>query len=503
MDDTNNFGSGLRNQLYDGEDYSQDGPPTDSATGEARSLRETELDNELSALTLDDAREYDKRARRNLVDLESEMIALQELNRQQAEELKKLKRMRQTESLRFEKEIRRRLDREDAMNDRIYDDADDDSDGSNNEQTLRCVPDKRGEKMIQNYKWPKLASVEFEGWRRLVFDQVASAKRSGINNNIINNSLKQHLMNEENIVNDFCRLTQTINTATLRGTIKLINTMNNDNNIYSPEERFSGLKLRRGESAAKYLGRLQCQFRDLFGTNAAGETRRIKQQFIDGFVLDGQTLEPEDKKICQAYANLTEMAIFAEEQMSRKTTQLSTMKNSYAGENINPDGTKGMDNPKYCPIDMMDQAPHMQHQLIPPPPPFPAQPILPSRCPGFENQKHRRPPLISAGPCADRVSLGEWSNGIASDGCFFCNRCLIKGHTSLDCPFFTACAKCADPPAEMGHSTKYHKRYWQRMHQQGGHHAPCAKTCPGPLQNHPIVPSSHAVYQQTDGQSNL
>merc|ERR1712087_201000 len=102
----NNFGSGLRNQLYDGEDYSQDGPPTDSATGEARSLRETELDNELSALTLDDTREYDKRARKNLVDLESEMIALQETNRQQAEELKKLKRMRQTESLRFEKEIR-------------------------------------------------------------------------------------------------------------------------------------------------------------------------------------------------------------------------------------------------------------------------------------------------------------------------------------------------------------------------------------------------------------
>ena len=114
MDDTNNFGSGLRNQLYDGEDYSQDGPPTDSATGEARSLRETELDNELSALTLDDAREYDKRARKNLVDLESEMIALKETNRQQAKELKKLK----TESLRFEKEIRRRLDREDAMDDR-------------------------------------------------------------------------------------------------------------------------------------------------------------------------------------------------------------------------------------------------------------------------------------------------------------------------------------------------------------------------------------------------
>ena len=168
---------------------------------------------------------------------------------------------------------------------------------------------------------------------------------------------------------------------------------------------------------------------------------------------------------------------------------------------INSNGTKGMDNPKYCPIDMMDQAPHMQHQLIPPSPHLPARPILPPKSPGFGNQK--RSPLISAGPYADRVSLGEYESGIASDGCFFCNRCLIKGHTSLDCPFFTACAKCADPPAEMGHSTKYHKRYWQRMHQQGGHHAPCAKTCPGPLQNHPIVPSSHAVYQQTDGQSNL
>ena len=202
-------------------------------------------------------------------------------------------------------------------------------------------------------------------------------------------------------------------------------------------------------------------------------------------MLDGQTLEPEDKKICQAYANLTEMAIFAEEQMSRKTTQLSTMKNSYAGENMGA----------------MDQAPHMQHQLIPPSPHLPARPILPPKSPGFGNQK--RSSLISAGPYADRVSLGEYESGIASDGCFFCNRCLIKGHTSLDCPFFTACAKCADPPAEMGHSTKYHKRYWQRMHQQGGHHAPYASTFPGPLQNHPIVSSFHAVDQQTNGQSLL
>ena len=204
MDDTNNFGSGLRNQLYDEEDYGQDGPPTDSATGEAKSLRETELDNELSALTLD-------------------LIALQETNRQQTEELKKLKRMRQTESLRSEKEIRnaknknknrkeqdnsdlihimneitklkacvrqltkektcsdrdigepeeessgcedhravvdgrqqrRRPDREDAMDDRGYDEADDDSDGSNNEQTSHCVPDERGEIKIKNYRWPK------------------------------------------------------------------------------------------------------------------------------------------------------------------------------------------------------------------------------------------------------------------------------------------------------------------------------------------------------------
>ena len=53
LDDMNNFGSGLRNQLYDEEAleewektaYGQDGPPMDSATGGARSLRETEIVN--------------------------------------------------------------------------------------------------------------------------------------------------------------------------------------------------------------------------------------------------------------------------------------------------------------------------------------------------------------------------------------------------------------------------------------------------------------------------
>ena len=387
----------------------------------------------------------------------------------------------------------------DAMDDRSYDEADDDSDESNNEQTSHCVPDERGEIKIKNYRWPKSSSVEFETWRRLMLDNISSAQRNGISDHIINNSLEQYLLTQDNLINEYARLKRSISTATLRGTKRLIKNLNINASIYGPEERFRRVCLRRGESATTYLGRLIRIFWDLFGSTAVGENRRIKQQFLTQF----QTLEPEDKKICQAYSNLTEMAIFAEEQLSKKITQLPNM-NSYVRENVNSDRSKESDDSKYRPIDIMDLTlSDIQNQrILPPPSPhLPARPILPPKSPGFGNQK--RSPLISAGPYADRVSLGEYESGIASDGCFFCNRCLIKGHTSLDCPFFTACAKCADPPAEMGHSTKYHKRYWQRMHQQGGHHAPCAKTCPGPLQNHPIVPSSHAVYQQTDGQSNL
>ena len=177
--------------------------------------------------------------------------------------------------------------------------------------------------------------------------------------------------------------------------------------------------------------------------------------------------------------------------------------NSYVRENVNSDRSKESDDSKYRPIDIMDLtlSDIQNQQILPPPSPhLPARPILPPKSPGFEKQK--RSPLISAGPGADRVSLGEYENNVANDGSRFCHRCLIRDHIARDCPFFTACAKCADPPAEMGHSTKYHKRYWQR-HQQGGHQAPYASTFPGPLQNRPIVPSFHAVNQQTDGQSLL
>ena len=245
------------------------------------------------------------------------------------------------------------------------------------ENHLVCVPDERGEKMIKNYRWPKSSSVEFETWRRLMLDNISSAQRNGISDHIINNSLEQYLLTQDNLINEYARLKQTVSTATLDGTKELITNLNVDESLYGPEERFRQVVSRKGETAMKYLGRLICQFRELYGKNAAGEMRRIKQQFVDGFIIDGHPLDPEDKRLCEVHGDLNDMAIYAEKQMSKKFAKPSSMRNSYARENINTtslnsNGLEGKNNQYYHPINMMDQAQYKtQNQQIHPPSPSP------------------------------------------------------------------------------------------------------------------------------------
>ena len=363
-----------------------------------------------------------------------------------------------------------------------------------------CVPDERGEKMIKNYRWPKSSSVEFETWRRLMLDNISSAQRNGISDRIINNNLEQYLLTQDNLINEYARLKQTISTATLEGTKELITNLNVDESIYGPEERFRQVKLRKGESATKYLGRLECQFRELYGNRAAGEERRIKQQFVEGFIQDGHQLDPDDKRFCEVYANLTDMAIYAEKCMAKKLARLSNMRNNYTRKNINfvdTEGAPGMNGRYYFPINMMDQAqPDPQPQQAPPPPPpppqpqppqpqpqthypFPPPPPLPPRSapnlymsrqqPTFRRPQNPRPKrtYVTAEPGANRVTLREWENNVADDGSLFCHRCLIRGHMAKQCQYFTACAKCSEPPLETGHSTKFHEEYVQNPQQNG------------------------------------
>ena len=140
----------------------------------------------------------------------------------------------------------------------------------------------------------------------------------------------------------------------------------------------------------------------------------------NGFVLDGHPLDVDDIKLCQVYGDLTDMAILAEGQMSKKMARLSSVKNIYGGKNninamfMNSDGMEGTNNQYSHPINMMDQTqPEMKNQQIPPPPPPlpPSHPFPPPRQPEFENQGPRRPSYVSAEPGAVQVSFREYLRG--------------------------------------------------------------------------------------------
>ena len=56
----------------------------------------------------------------------------------------------------------------------------------------------------------------------------------------------------------------------------------------------------------------------MYGLGAPGEKRRIKAQFVEGYIVKGVKLSPNEKKLLSIYDNLTDHSTAAQEIMDKK-----------------------------------------------------------------------------------------------------------------------------------------------------------------------------------------
>ena len=96
-----------------------------------------------------------------------------------------------------------------------------------------------------------------------------------------------------------------------------------------PEERFKAMKMVENESAIAFIKRLETSFKDLFGANALGETRRISEQFLENYSKEGIKLDVEEKRCLYTCNNLIDVAIFATRAIERQKENLNWQKSQY------------------------------------------------------------------------------------------------------------------------------------------------------------------------------
>ena len=155
---------------------------------------------------------------------------------------------------------------------------------------------EQAERKAKRIKWPTLdGTITSRTYLRLFIIQIESAKEKMIPDDIIKDSIIQHLMSSKHMA-QFANLTQELSPKTLENVVKILERLDPEEQCMSAEERFKAIKMVEKESAITYVKRLQTAYRDIFGHGTVGETRRIRTQFIEGYANEGVKLDKEDKK---------------------------------------------------------------------------------------------------------------------------------------------------------------------------------------------------------------
>ena len=171
-----------------------------------------------------------------------------------------------------------------------------DANSTNYEDSPQMMSNNEARKALKGIKWPEFDDkITIDTFKRIFQYQIDSAKNKNIPDDMIKDSIVQHLMSSKCMA-EFANLTQEIPPLSLENVIKIIHQLDPEGQCMEPEERFKAIKMLENESAIAFIKRLQTAFRDMFGTNALGETRRIRNQFIENFSKGGVRLDEEEKR---------------------------------------------------------------------------------------------------------------------------------------------------------------------------------------------------------------
>merc|ERR1712121_208450 len=177
---------------------------------------------------------------------------------------------------------------------------------------------EQAERKAKRINWPTFdGTITSETYLRLFIIQIEPAKEKMIPDEIIRDSIIQHLMSSKYMA-QFANLTQELSPKTLENVIKILERLDLEEQCMSAEERFKAIKMVGNESAITYVRRLQTAYRDIFGPGTVGETRRIRAQFIEGYTNEGVKLDKEEKKSLYICNDLVDLAIAADRAAQRQ-----------------------------------------------------------------------------------------------------------------------------------------------------------------------------------------
>ena len=340
----------------------------------------------------------------------------------------------------------------------------------------------QAEKTVKGIKWPGFdGTVTIDTIRRLFQFQIDSAKNRNIPDDIIKDSIVQHLMSSKRMA-EFANLTQEVPPTSLENVIEIIHRLDPEEQCLAPEERFKAMTMLENETSIAFIKRLQTAFRDMFGTNVIGDNRRIRTQFIEGYEKDGLKLNKEEKKSLFVCGDLTDLAIAADRAIEGKSN-----KNDSKRQNYNQFATM----PQAPPRNFQSQQNFAQNQQGYAPRPFnqnkqfnprPFQPNYNAQRPqapqnmqqvntaqannamndGSNTQNainlFQAPRRTTAGPNAARATLEDVRNGKTTNGDMVCFNCAQSGHLKFQCAFYAFCVYCN---GEKRHNTAAHGRWSQ------------------------------------------
>merc|ERR1712121_424211 len=189
---------------------------------------------------------------------------------------------------------------------------------------------EQAERKAKRIKWPTFDStITSETYLRLFIIQIESAKEKMIPDEIIRDSTIQHLMSSKYMA-QFANLTQELSPKTLENVIKILERLDPEEQCMSGDERFRAMKMIEVESAFSYVKRLQTAYRDIFGQGTVGETRRIRNQFIEGYTNEGIRLDKEEKRNLYVCNDLVGLAIAADRAALRQKKEKEKRENKKA-----------------------------------------------------------------------------------------------------------------------------------------------------------------------------
>merc|ERR1712002_1315658 len=189
---------------------------------------------------------------------------------------------------------------------------------------------EQAEKKAKQIKWPTFDdTITSKTYLRLFIIQIESARERMIPDNVIKDSIIQHLMSSKYMA-QFANLTQELSPKTLENVIKILERLDPEEQCMSGDERFRAMKMMKDESAITYVKRLQTAYRDIFGQGTVGETRRIRNQFIEGYTSEGIRLDKEEKRNLYVCNDLVDLAIAADRAALRQKKEKEKRENKKA-----------------------------------------------------------------------------------------------------------------------------------------------------------------------------